>query len=350
MTTRKLTYAAAIREAIKQSMEQDESVYIMGLGVPDPKGIFGTTLGLHETFPDRVFDMPCAENGQTGIVMGSALTGMRPILTHQRLDFALLSLEQIINQAAKWHFMFAGQMNMPIVIRLIVGRGWGQGPQHSQSLHSLFAHIPGLKVVMPTTAYDAKGLMTASIQDNNPVIFIEHRWLHGIEDHVPETRYQLPLGHCRQLKKGTDLTLVSLSYATIDALKAADHLEQHGISCELIDVCSLRPFNIEPILDSVKQTGHLIVVDAASSLCGFGAEIISSVCENGFSLLKKAPLRLAFPEYPSPTSPSLASAYYHSPISIIQAAERLCGKDFHATTYALPSKQDIPDAAFTGPF
>ena len=165
--TREITFAKALLEATDQCMEKDESVYIMGLGVPDPKGVFGTTLGLLDKYgPKRVLDMPISENAMTGIAVGSAISGLRPIMTHQRIDFMLLSMDQIVNIAAKWHYMFAGQMSVPLVIRLIIGRGWGQGPQHSQSLQALFAHIPGLKVVMPFTPYDAKGLLVASIQDN----------------------------------------------------------------------------------------------------------------------------------------------------------------------------------------
>ena len=167
---RKITFAEAIREGTDQCMGNDSSVFIMGLGVPDPKGIFGTTTGLREKYGEkRVLDMPVSENGMTGIAIGSALTGMRPIMTHQRRDFMLLALDQIINNAAKWHYMFGGQMSVPLVVRLLVGQGWGQGPQHSQSLQAIFAHIPGLKVVMPFSPYDAKGLLVSAVEDNNPI-------------------------------------------------------------------------------------------------------------------------------------------------------------------------------------
>ena len=166
---RELTYNQAIREALLLKMEQDPSVYVMGLGVPDPKGVFGTTAGLAEIFgPDRVMDMPLSECGMTGVALGTALMGMRPVMVHQRLDFTLLALEQIVNQAAKWHYMFNRKNSVPLVVRMVVGRGWGQGPQHSQSLHSWFAHVPGLKVVMPFSPHDAKGLLIAAIEDNNP--------------------------------------------------------------------------------------------------------------------------------------------------------------------------------------
>src|ERR1700722_19529669 len=212
--SRELKFSQSIHEATDLCLAADPSVYLMGLGVPDPKGVFGTTLNLREKYGDRVLDMPTAENGMTGVALGSALCGMRPIMVHQRLDFALLAVEQLVNQAAKWHYMFGGQKSAPIVIRLIVGRGWGQGPQHSQSLHSWFAHIPGLKVVAPATAYDAKGLLISSIEDNNPVMFIEHRWLHGITGNVPEGMYRVPIGKSRVVRTGKDITIVGISYMT----------------------------------------------------------------------------------------------------------------------------------------
>ncbi|MFQ5482693.1 MAG: dehydrogenase E1 component subunit alpha/beta, partial [Nitrospinaceae bacterium] len=185
--TREITFSQALHEAADHCLAEDPSVYVLGLGVPDPKGVFGTTAGLQEKYgPDRVMDMPVSENAMTGVAIGSAMTGMRPIMTHQRIDFMLLSLDQVINNAAKWHYMFGGQLKAPLVIRLLVGRGWGQGPQHSQSLQALFAHIPGLKVVCPFSPHDAKGLLIAAVRDPNPVIFIEHRWLHGLYGPVPE--------------------------------------------------------------------------------------------------------------------------------------------------------------------
>ena len=188
--TRDLTYVQAILEATEQCMEANASVYAMGLGVTDPKGTFGSTLGLEQRFGSRrVMDMPTSENAMTGVAIGSALMGMRPVMAHQRMDFILLALDQIVNNAAKWHYMFGGQLRVPLVIRLVVGRGWGQGPQHSQSLQALFAHIPGLKVVMPTTPHDAKGLLISAIEDDNPVIYVEHRWLHGIFGPVPSEMY-----------------------------------------------------------------------------------------------------------------------------------------------------------------
>jgi pyruvate dehydrogenase E1 component beta subunit len=209
------TFAAAIRDALAVALERDPAVIVYGLGTTDPKGVFGTTLDLHRKFGDRrVFDMPTSENAMTGVGIGAALGGLRPVLTHQRLDFALLSLDQIVNNAAKWRFMFGGRRGVPITIRMIIGRGWGQGPTHSQSLQAWFAHIPGLKVVMPTSAEDAKGLLLASIFDDDPVIFLEHRWLHNVTGDVPPGDYRTPIGKARLVRSGADVTVVGMSLMT----------------------------------------------------------------------------------------------------------------------------------------
>ena len=208
---REITYAEAIAEAISQSMEKDPSVFIIGEGVPDPKAIFGTTKGLVEKYgSDRVLDMPVSENALTGVCIGTALRGMRPIMVHQRLDFVLLAMDQIVNNSAKWHYMFGGQTSVPFVVRAVIGMGWGQGAQHSQNIQAIFTHIPGLKVVMPATPYDAKGLLISSIQDNNPVIFIEHRWLHHIRGHVPTEVYNVPIGKA-EIIKGSENYVHSVS-------------------------------------------------------------------------------------------------------------------------------------------
>src|SRR3989338_3543705 len=203
---RPLKFFKAIDEATDLALAGDPAVYLMGIGGPYPNGGFGTTAGLQERHgAGRVMDMPCAENGMTGVAIGSALAGMRPILVHQRIDFALLGMEQMVNQAAKLHYMFGGQLRVPLVVRMIIGRGWGQGPQHAQNLQAWFAHIPGLKVVMPVTPYDAKGLLLSSIFDDNPVIYLEHRWLHNLEGEVPEGDYRVPIGKAHVIKQGEDL-------------------------------------------------------------------------------------------------------------------------------------------------
>src|SRR3989338_6070492 len=259
---REIKYWQAISEAHVQSMERNERVFIMGIGVDDPKGIFGTTLEAYKKFgKKRVFDTPVAENTMTGCAIGAALAGMRPVMVHARNDFMYYCMDQLCNHAAKWHHMFGGLMTVPITVRAIVGRGWGQGSQHSQSLQALFAHIPGLKVVMPSNAYDAKGLLMGSIEDNNPVVFIEFRRLYEETADVPEKPYTVPLGKAAVQREGKDITIVAFSYMVLEAAQAADSLEKIGIHCEIIDPRTLKPLDSETILNSVRKTGRLVVAD-----------------------------------------------------------------------------------------
>jgi len=351
---REIRFSQAILEATDQCLAQNPKVYLMGLGVPDPKGVFGTTLGLQAKYGEnRVMDMPTSENAMTGVAIGSALVGMRPILTHQRVDFALLSLDQIINNAAKWHYMFGGQMKVPMVIRLVVGRGWGQGPQHSQSLESVFGHIPGLKVVMPATPYDAKGLLISAVEDDNPVIYIEHRWLHGVMGDVPADFYRVSIGEARVMREGRDVTIVAASYMVLEALKAAEMLAESGISAEVIDVRTIRPLDTIRIVESVKKTGRLIVADAGWRSFGFGSEILSRVCEENFESLKCAPRRVSPPEAPIPSSWALANHYYPGAAQIADAAGAMLGRE---PSHALGREEDMkkpldtPDKTFAGPF
>src|SRR5207249_1570511 len=308
VAARDLKFFQAINEALDLCMRSDPAVYLMGLGVPDPKGIFGTTLGLKEKYgPSRVLDMPTSENGMTGIAIGSALVGMRPIMVHQRIEFALLAIEQIVNQAAKWHYMFAGKACVPLVIRLVIGRGWGQGPQHSQSLQSWFAHVPGLKVIMPATPYDAKGLLISAIEDNNPVIFIEHRWLYGIHGSVPEGIYRVPLGQPNVLRQGRHVTIVATSYMTLEAVRAADELANEGIELEIIDVRTLNPFDETLVLESVRKTGRLIVADTGWRSVGFAAEVVCRVSEQCLNDLQQPPIRITLPDVSTPTTRALSN-------------------------------------------
>jgi len=349
--TRELKYYQAINEATDLCMAQDSSVYVMGLGVPDPKGIFGTTLGLEKKHGSaRVLDMPCAENGMTGIAIGSALVGMRPILTHQRIDFALLSVEQLVNQAAKWHYMFGGRMRVPLVVRMIIGRGWGQGPQHSQSLQSWFAHIPGLKVVMPTTPHDVKGLLISSIEDDNPVIFLEHRWLYNVSGPVPEGVYRVPLGQARIAREGKDITVVAVSYMTLEALRAAEFLAEEGIQAEVIDVRTLRPLDDATILKSIRKTGRLLVADTGWKTGGISGEIVARVAEEAFGALRSAPRRIALPDTPTPTSPALAENYYPRAANLVAAIREMLDRPAARPLPEAHGRHDVPDPSFKGPF
>jgi pyruvate dehydrogenase E1 component beta subunit len=351
--SRELTYAAAIREGFAIALERDPRVLLMGLGVPDPKGFFGTTTDLQKQFgADRVMDMPCAENGMSGVMLGAALNGLRPVINHQRLDFAMLSMDPICTQAAKWSYMFGGAMKMPVVFRMILGRGWGQGPQHSQCLHSWFAHIPGLKVVMPTTPHDAKGLLIAAIEDDNPVVFIEHRWLHHIKGEVPAGHYTVPIGPARLARAGHDVTIVAFSYMVLEALEAAEKLAEDGIEAEVIDVRSLRPLNQTLLLASLRKTGRLVVADTGHSTAGMAAEIIAIASESAFGSLKAAPHRVCFPECPTPTSPTLAAEFYPRAGHIAAAARTTLQRPPHDDDLLAPAgaELDKPNPAFTGPF
>lgn len=355
---RQIKYYEAILEATDQKMAQDSAVYVMGLGVPDPKAIFGTTQGLAQKYgPDRVMDMPTSENAMTGVGIGSALMGMRPIMTHQRVDFFILALDQLINNAAKWHYMFGNQMKVPLVIRLIIGRGWGQGPQHSQTLHSFFAHVPGLKVVMPSTPYDAKGLLVSAIEDDNPVVYLEHRWLHNVFGEVPSELYRVPIGKAKVVQEGSDLTLVACSHMTLEAFRAAKWLKEDGISAELIDLRSIKPLDKEAILASVRKTGRLIVADPDWKTAGFAAEVLATVSEEAYPFLKAPPVRVTHPDRLTPTSWVLANHFYPTSKHIAWEALKMMQKPTRAKELleeilkqSMQVPLDVPDKEFTGPF
>lgn len=350
---RHLKFLEAVREATDQAMARDPRVFLMGLGVADPKGIFGTTIGLGEKHgADRVIEIPVSENAMTGVAIGAAIAGLRPIITHQRIDFAMCAMEQIVNQAAKWHYAFGGRIRVPVVMRMLIGRGWGQGPQHAQSLQAMFAHVPGLKVVMPTTAHDAKGLLAAAIEDDNPVLFLEHRWLHGILDDVPETYYTVPLDKARVLRAGADVTIVGASYMTVEAVRAAERLERDGISAEVIDLRGISPWDADTVVASVRRTGRLVVADTGGRAFGISAEIVATVVERAFGALKAPPERVALPDIPSPTSPALADHYFPRSGDVVQAARRALGLPpvNDARDVEPGVRLDIPDPTFTGPF
>lgn len=349
--SRILSFSKAIHEALTLALRQDQRVICYGLGVDDPKGIFGTTLGLQQEFgAERVFDMPTSENAMTGVAIGASLNGIRPVMTHQRLDFFLLAMDQLVNNAAKWFYMFGGQV--PITIRLIIGRGWGQGPTHSQNLHAWFAHIPGLKVVMPTTPGDAKGLLLSSIFDPNPVIFLEHRWLHNMMGEVPEGDVRVPLGQARIARAGTDITVVSMSYMTIEALHAAEFLKENGVSCEVIDLRTITPLDWGAIFSSVAKTGRLLALDSGFTTGSVAGEIVARVAMEQFSVLKCAPARLAMPDVPEPTSPALTRDFYVRAADIASRAMEMLGRPGEDIENSLrePVPHDVPGEWFKGPF
>lgn len=348
-----VTFANAINSALHEALTLDGQVICYGLGVTDPKAVFGTTANLEDQFGgDRVFDMPTSENAMTGVAIGAALNGIRPVMTHQRLDFFLLALDQLVNGAAKWHYMFGSQVSVPLTIRLILGRGWGQGPTHSQNLQAWFAHIPGLKVVMPTTPADAKGLLLSSIFDPNPVVFLEHRWLHNTVGEVPEGDYRVPLGKAQVIRPGGDITLVAMSYMTVEAVHAADYLETQGISCEVIDLRTIKPLDWETVFDSVSRTGKLLALDSGFATGSVAGEIVARAAMDIFKALTAPPARLAMPDVPEPTSYGLTRGFYVRAVDIAVKVMEMMGRSAEGVRSALPEPDphDVPGEWFKGPF
>ena len=346
---KKLTFAKAINASIEAAIKKDKKVVLIGIGVDDPKGVFGTTLNIHKKYRKNVFDMPTAENAFTGIGLGLAISNFKPIIVHQRVEFSLLSIEQIFNQIAKWFYMSGGKINVPIVIRLIIGKGWGQGPQHSQSLEAIFSHIPGLKVVCPSNAKDAKGLLLSSISDPDPVIFFEHRWLHQTSSLVPKKNYLIPIGSAQILNKGDDITLVSFSYGIIECLKSLEFLNKNKINPEIIDLRSLRPLDTKKIIKSANKTKKVLIVDNGMIKNGVSSEIsaiINEECKDKI-IIK----RIGVVDSPIPSSPALAKFAYPNKNSIIKNVFNMLNlkKKIHLKNEKTVSS-DQPDKHFTGPF
>ena len=348
-----MLFSQAINDALHIAMALDKKVLCYGLGVDDPKRIFGTTLGLQERFGNqRVFDTPTSENAMTGVAIGVGLRGFRSVMVHQRMDFFLLAMDQLVNSAAKWHYMFGGQNSVPITIRLILGRGWGQGPTHSQSLQAWFSHIPGLKVVMPSNPKDAKGLLLSSIFDENPVIFMEHRWLHNQKGDVPEGDYRIPLGEARIIKPGSDVTIVAMSYMNIEALRAINYLDQKNVvSCELLDLRTVSPIDWKKIYTSVRKTGRLLVLDTGATTGSIAGEIVARIAMDLFTDLRCAPQRIALPDIPTPTSPALTEKFYPGSITIVERIAQMMNLDIDTEKLdESTTPHDIPGEWFKGPF
>lgn len=348
---RLIKYVDALREAFEQEMERDPQVFLFGLDVDDHKGIQGSTVGLQEKFgKDRVFCTPLSEDAMTGVAIGAAMAGMRPIHVHIRMDFMLLCMNQLVNMAAKAHYMYNAQVQVPLVVRTMIGRSWGQGGQHSQALHALFMHIPGLKVVAPSNANDAKGCMIAAIRDNNPVIFIEHRLLYSVEGYVPYQSYEVPLGQARVLQEGDDITIVAISHMVMEALRAQKHLETVGIKAEIIDPISLWPLDLETILESAEKTGRLLIVDNAWLPCGAAGEIMTQIYETCQQQNLNVPqmARMGFAFTTCPTTKPLENIFYPDSCTIAtKAFEMIKGK----TQYWEPPKNSKTEIdAFKGPF
>jgi pyruvate/2-oxoglutarate/acetoin dehydrogenase E1 component len=320
---RELKYREAIDEATRQAMAKDERVFVMGVGVSDPKGIFGTTRGAFEQFGgDRVFDTPLSEAALTGMGVGAAMRGFHPLLVHARNDFLLLTMDQIVNNAAKWRYMSGGKLKVPLTIRAIIGRGWGQAAQHSQSLQAMFAHVPGLAVIMPSTPADAKGLLMTALSSDGPVICLEHRWLYDKSGPVPEDPYYTPLGVGAVVRPGRDVTIVAVSHMVLEALQAAEALAAEGIEAEVIDPRSLWPLDSALICRSAARTGRLVIADTGWRSYGVSAEIAARAAEELWGVLKAPIKRVALPDVPTPSGSALEAAYYPGPGAIVAAVKQ----------------------------
>lgn len=347
---RLLRYVDALAEAVAQEMERDPTVFVMGLDVDDHKAIQGSTRGLLQRFgADRVFTTPLSEDAMTGVAIGAAMSGMRPIHVHIRMDFLMLSMNQLVNMAAKAHYMYGGATKVPLVVRSMIGKSWGQGAQHSQGLHSMFMHVPGLKVVAPSNAHDAKGCLIAAIRDDNPVIFMEHRLLYGLEAYVPAEPFTVELGKARVVTKGDDITIVGISNMLVEALRARELLAEQGVHAEVIDPITLSPLDGETILKSVARTGKLLVVDNGWTMCGASAEILARVAETS-STRGAVVQRMGFAPTTCPTTPTLEQLFYPNPATIAAAAYTLVKPEAAAW---LPSAEQAALAyqtQFRGPF
>ncbi|MBN8828433.1 MAG: alpha-ketoacid dehydrogenase subunit beta [Sphingobacteriia bacterium] len=350
---REITYAEAIREATLQEMKRDERVFLFGLDVDDHLGIQGSTIGLNkELGSDRVFGTPLSEDAMTGVAIGAAMAGLRPIHVHIRMDFVLLAMNQLVNIAAKAHYMYEGQVRVPLVIRTMIGRSWGQGAQHSQALHSLFMHIPGLKVIAPSNPHDAKGMLIAAIRDENPVIFIEHRLLYNTKNYVSSDYYSLEIGKARTFTEGKDVTILAVSHMVIEALRTQKLLEQVGISAEIIDPVTLYPMDYETVSESFKKTKRLLIVDNAWLTCGLSSEVMAKMIEMLPEGIDGKPLnmkRMGFAHTPCPTTRELEDYFYPNAVTIAeQAYQMVTGNKLDVSKLSLEDAKEI--STFKGPF
>lgn len=320
-----ITYVQAVAAALREEMSRDENVFLLGEDMGVYGGCFGVTKGFLKEFgEDRIMDTPISEAGFTGVAVGAAIMGMRPVVEIMFSDFITLAADNLVNQAAKIRFMLGGQVKVPMVLRTPVGSGTGAAAQHSQSLEAWMVHIPGLKVVMPSTPYDAKGLLKAAIRDDNPVIFFEHKLLYKVKGEVPETEYTIPIGKADIKRSGKDVTIITYSLMVHRALEAAEKLSRDGIDVEVVDLRSLYPMDKETIVDSVKKTGKVIIVHEAVKRGGVGAEIAAQISDSEAFFHLDAPIkRLAGMEVPIPYSPTLEKGVVPQVEDIIKAVKEL---------------------------
>jgi acetoin:2,6-dichlorophenolindophenol oxidoreductase subunit beta len=325
---RELTFAQAIREALAEEMRRDSRVFIIGEDVAEAGTPFKVLSGLVEEFgTKRVVDTPISEPGFTGLGVGAAMTGLRPVVDIMFGDFLTLTMDQLVNQAAKVHYMSGGAWKVPMVLRTTLGATRRSAAQHSQSLHAWLSHVPGLKVVLPSTPYDAKGLMKAAIRDDNPVVFFEDKMMYKLKGEVPETEYVIPLGKADIKRVGTDISLVATSSMVQVALAAADLLDEIGISAEVVDPRTTWPLDEKTLVESVKKTSRAIVIDEGYGRYGVTGEIASTITEGAFYSLEAPVKRMGAMHVPIPFSPPLEDVTVPTEQTVFEAARELCGKD-----------------------
>jgi acetoin:2,6-dichlorophenolindophenol oxidoreductase subunit beta len=343
---RRLKYWQAISEATLQCMDADPNIFIAGISVDDHKGTFGTTRGAYERYgASRVVDIPNCENAFAGICIGAAAMGKRPLVVHPRDDFMFLAMDELINLAAKWRYMFGNKGSVPVVCRGIVGRGWGQGATHSQSLQATFGHFPGLHVATPASPADAKGLLISALRGRTPTILLENRALYEVEGDVPEEPFAIPFGQGRIVREGSDITIVGASLMAYEAERAAAVLDAQGISAEVIDPRSIRPLDEDIIVESVRKTGHLVVADTSWARYGFAAEVAAVAAERALPFLKAPVRRVTPPDCPAPVSRPLEEVFHPSPTTIVQACLEVLKSDA-----AVDGQTSDVQAAFVGPY
>ena len=317
LNPRIIKYTEAIREATDQMMAENPDIFFVGLGATYKNAADNTMSGLAEKYPSRVLDVPNSEGGWTGMAVGAAISGLRPIVHHGRVEFSLLASDQIFTQAAKWNSMSGGGNNVPIVFRINVGRQWGNGPQHTQSLYGLFGNVPGLKVVIPSTPHMAKGLLISALREKNPVVILEPRWNFQVKQYVNDAIYSEPLDKAKISAAGKDITVVAYGDGFIAAHETLSLIGEKA-SVELIDLVSLNPIDYETIFSSVQKTGRLLCVDTTTGAFNIASEIISKVAQKGLNL-KEPPITLSCPNVPCPTSTSLTAIYYPTKVDIANA-------------------------------
>lgn len=325
-TSRTLKFTEAILEATTIILASDPDTFVMGLGVSYKNGADGTMGDLKEKYPERVLDTPISEATTTGAAIGAAMNGLRPIIHHGRVEFALFAADQIFTQAAKWNYMFGGSYPVPVVFRIAIGRQWGNGPQHTQALYGLFGSVPGLKVVIPSSPYMAKGLLISAVKDMNPVVFLEPRWLYQLKGEVPTESYEVDLSKSRLTRLGENVTIVAYGDGVHIAMQAAVVLSEDGIEAEVIDLVSINPIDYDAVTESLRKTGRVVCLDTTNGAFSVGAQVVAHLSQNNFKDLKVAPVALSAPETPVPTALSLSELYYPTRSVLADTVLKMFGK------------------------